>query len=76
MMFPIVTGIRFLNKKSAHLTSAPLAMPSGMSDMFAIECSAPKATKADTGKTFQQKLGRTKASNLSTYNRQELFDEI
>lgn len=37
-VLPNDTGSRFLSRKSAQLTLAPSAMPSGMKKQLAIEC--------------------------------------
>jgi hypothetical protein len=48
-VFPRVTGMRLEVMKWPKETGAPAEMPMGMRNMFATECSRPRATKADMG---------------------------
>ena len=47
IMFPRVTGMRFLVNICAIVMSAPLSIPNGIMNILAIEWSNPMATKAE-----------------------------
>ena len=56
MMFPIVTGIRFVTKKPTSDRPSPgipyeaeTSIPAGMKYMFATQCSKPQMIKSITG---------------------------
>mmetsp|Transcript_8810 Transcript_8810/g.19065 ORF Transcript_8810/g.19065 Transcript_8810/m.19065 type:complete len:207 (+) Transcript_8810:452-1072(+) len=49
IILPRVTGSKFFNKNVAGETAAPFIIPRGMRNMFATECSRPRAAKAEIG---------------------------
>lgn len=63
MIFPKVTGIKFLMRNSLNETEAPAKIPNGIKNMLAMECSNPIDTKLEIGINTPRTLpGRLEAA--------------
>ena len=67
MRFPMETGRRFLNKKSLIETGAPRRIPKGIRNMFATDCSNPRAINDDIGNQIASILPGAELHPLAIY---------